>query len=130
MVRRRLSLPFTDVKEDNEVIADEEINNWKWKSYHEIDVKQLLFSQYEIGHFCTQYGLPSIKPSKRKHKHKGKESFEKPFRKKPTKYYRKQRYKTDDFYKKGKPKEPSRLISSSCNLRPFWYQSQVWPGQL
>ena len=40
MVRRRLSLPFTDVKEDNEVITDEEINNWKWKSYHEIDVKQ------------------------------------------------------------------------------------------
>ena len=40
MVRRRLSLPFTDVKEDDEVIADEEINNWKWKSYHEIDVKQ------------------------------------------------------------------------------------------
>ena len=32
MVRRRLSLPFTDVKEDNEVIANEEINNWKWKS--------------------------------------------------------------------------------------------------
>ena len=29
MVRRRLSLPFTDVKEDNEVIADEEINNSK-----------------------------------------------------------------------------------------------------
>ena len=40
MVRRRLSLPFTDVKEDDEVITDEEINNWKWKSYHEIDVKQ------------------------------------------------------------------------------------------
>ena len=40
MVRRRLSLPFADVKEDNEVITDEEINNWKWKSYHEIDVKQ------------------------------------------------------------------------------------------
>ena len=40
MVRRRLSLPFTDVIEDDEVIADEEINNWKWKSYHEIDVKQ------------------------------------------------------------------------------------------
>ena len=28
---------------------------------------------------------------------------------KATKYYRKQRYKTDDFYKKGKPKEPIRL---------------------
>ena len=40
MVRRRLSLPFTDVKEDDEIVADEEINNWKWKSYHEIDVKQ------------------------------------------------------------------------------------------
>ena len=40
MVRRRLSLPFTDVKEDDKVITDEEINNWKWKSYHEIDVKQ------------------------------------------------------------------------------------------
>ena len=25
--------------------------------------------------------------------------------------------------------EPSRLISSCCNLRPFWYQSQVWPGR-
>ena len=40
MVRRRLSLPFTDVKEDDEVIADEEINKQKWKSYHEIDAKQ------------------------------------------------------------------------------------------
>ena len=40
MVRRRLSLPFTDVKEDDEVVTDEETNNWKWKSYHEIDVKQ------------------------------------------------------------------------------------------
>ena len=40
MVRRRLSLPFTEVKENNEVVTDEEINNWKWKSYHEIDVKQ------------------------------------------------------------------------------------------
>ena len=41
MVRRRLSLPFTDVKEDDEVVTDEEINNWKWKSYHEIDVEQM-----------------------------------------------------------------------------------------
>ena len=40
MVRRRFSLPFIDVKEDDEVIADEEINKRKWKSYHEIDVKQ------------------------------------------------------------------------------------------
>ena len=40
MVRRRLSLPFTDVIEDDKVVADEEINKRKWKSYHEIDVKQ------------------------------------------------------------------------------------------
>ena len=40
MVRRRLSLPFTDVIEDDKVVADEEINKWKWKSYHEVDVKQ------------------------------------------------------------------------------------------
>ena len=40
MVRRRLSLPFIDVIEDDEVVADEEINQRKWKSYHEIDVKQ------------------------------------------------------------------------------------------
>ena len=71
-------------------------------------------AKYEIGHFCTQYGLPSVKPSKKKPKHKGKESFEKPFRKKPTKYYRKQRYKTDDFYKKGKLKEPIPQTSSKC----------------
>ena len=41
MVRRRLSLPFTDVKEDDEVVADEEINKRKWKSYHEIDVNKI-----------------------------------------------------------------------------------------
>ena len=40
MVRRRLSLPFTDVIEDDEVVADGEINKRKWKSYHEIYVKQ------------------------------------------------------------------------------------------
>ena len=71
-------------------------------------------AKYEIGHFCTQYGLPLVKPSKRKSKHKGKESFDKPFRKKAPKYYRKQRYKTNDFYKKGKPKEPIPQASSKC----------------
>ena len=40
MVRRRLSLPFTDVIENDKVVADEEINKRKWKSYHEVDVKQ------------------------------------------------------------------------------------------
>ncbi|KAM3703362.1 hypothetical protein ACJW31_04G090900 [Castanea mollissima] len=39
-------------------------------------------TKYEMGHFCTQYGLPSVKPSKKKSKHKGKKSFEKSYRKK------------------------------------------------
>ena len=56
----------------------------------------------------------AIPSSMRKPKHKGKEPFEKPFRRKPTKYYRKQRYKTDDFYKEGKPKESIPQASGKC----------------
>ena len=66
MVRRRLSLPFTDVIEDDEVVADEEINNWKWKSYHEIDVKQnmgygryihkIIQNNYNAKIFLDNYG--------------------------------------------------------------------------
>ena len=51
MVRRRLSLPFTDVKEDDEVVTDEEINNWKWKSYHEID----LVSEPSLARLVVSY---------------------------------------------------------------------------
>ena len=40
MLRRRLSLPSVKIIKDDEVITDEEINEWKWKSYHKIDVKQ------------------------------------------------------------------------------------------
>ena len=54
MVRRRLSLPFTEVIEDDEVIADEEINNWKWKSYHEIDVKQNMGNGRCIHNRCAE----------------------------------------------------------------------------
>ena len=66
MVRRRLSLPFTDVKEDDKVVADEEINYWKWKSYHEIDVKQnmgngryihkIIQSNYNANKIMDNYG--------------------------------------------------------------------------
>ena len=49
MVRRRLSLPFTDVKEDDKVVADEEINNWKWKSYHEQYPHHQQYRQYTIS---------------------------------------------------------------------------------
>ncbi|XP_030945215.1 uncharacterized protein LOC115969671 [Quercus lobata] len=61
-------------------------------------------AKYEIGNLCTQYGLPSIIP-KRKSKHRGEEPSEKPHKKKTaSKHYRKQKFKTDDFYKKGKSK--------------------------
>ncbi|KAM4109314.1 hypothetical protein ACB094_03G111500 [Castanea mollissima] len=72
-------------------------------------------AKYEMGHFCIQYGLPSVKPSNRKSKHRGKESSERSHRKKTaTKYYRKQKYKIDDFYKKGKTKESIPQASSKC----------------
>ena len=47
-------------------------------------------AKYEVGNFCTQYGLPPIGPSKRKSKHREKGSSEKFHRKIITsKYYRK-----------------------------------------
>ena len=59
-------------------------------------------AKYKVGNFCTQYGLPSVIP-KRKSKYRGKEPSEKSHRKKTaTKYYRKQKFKTDDFYKDRK----------------------------
>ena len=70
-------------------------------------------AKYEVGNFCTQYGLPSIIP-KRKSKYRGKEPSEK-FHKKRTaaKYYRKQKFKTDDFYKKGKSRSIGKFISKA-----------------
>ena len=63
-------------------------------------------AKYEVGNFCTQYGLPLIAPSKRKSNYREKGSSEKFHRKRTTsKYYRKQKYshvKDNDFYKKGK----------------------------
>ncbi|KAL0013371.1 hypothetical protein SO802_000440 [Lithocarpus litseifolius] len=50
-------------------------------------------AKYEVGNFCTQYGLSPIAPSKRKSKIKGKESPEKLHRKRTaSKYFRKQKY--------------------------------------
>ena len=47
-------------------------------------------AKYEVGNFCTQYGLPSIAPSKRKCKYKENGSSEKCHRKRTaSKYYRK-----------------------------------------
>ncbi|KAK9998170.1 hypothetical protein SO802_017773, partial [Lithocarpus litseifolius] len=64
-------------------------------------------AKYELGTFCTQYGLPPIAPSKKKSKHRRPESPEKTYRKRiNARYYRKQSYnnpKDGDYYKKGKP---------------------------
>ena len=47
-------------------------------------------AKYEVGNFCTQYGLPPIAPSKRKSKYREKGSSEKFHKKRTTsKYYRK-----------------------------------------
>ena len=70
-------------------------------------------AKYEVGNFCTQYGLPSVVP-KRKSKFREKSSSEKPYRKKTSaKYYRKQKFKADDFFKKGQSKSTSKPISKA-----------------
>ena len=72
-------------------------------------------AKYEIGNFCTQYGLPSIIP-KRKSKHRGDEPSEKSHRKKPTsKHYRRQKFKTNDFYKKGRS-SPTRKFTPKTSV--------------
>ena len=45
MDKRRLCLPSVEIIKDNEIITDEEIDEWEWKSYHKIDVKQI----WEMG---------------------------------------------------------------------------------
>ena len=70
-------------------------------------------TKYEVGNFCTQYGLPSVIP-KRKSKFREKGSFEKPYKRKTAAtYYRKQKFKADDFYKKGKSKSTGKPISKA-----------------
>lgn len=70
-------------------------------------------AKYEVGNFYTQYGLPSVLP-KRKSKYRDKESSENFHRKKTAaKYYRKQKYSKDDFYKKGKSKSTGKPISKA-----------------
>ena len=34
------SLPTVEIEDDDEIITNKEIDEWKWKSYHKIDVKQ------------------------------------------------------------------------------------------
>ena len=34
------SLPTIEIEEDDEIITNKEIDEWKWKSYHKIEVKQ------------------------------------------------------------------------------------------
>ena len=57
-------------------------------------------AKYEVGNFCTQYGLPSIAPSKRNSR---KERY--PRERTDCKYYRHHKksnnFSRDDFYKKN-----------------------------
>ena len=69
-------------------------------------------AKYEVGNFCTQYGLPPIASSKRKSKHREKGSSEKFHRKKYS------HFKDNDFYKKGKK---SRSTSKHGNSTPKAY---------
>ena len=70
-------------------------------------------AKYEVGNFCTQYGLPSVIP-KRKSKFRENGSSDKSHRKRTAaKYYRKQKFKADDFYKKRKSKSTSKPISKA-----------------
>ena len=70
-------------------------------------------AKYEVGNFCTQYGLPSVIP-KRKSKFRKEGSSERPHRRKTAaKYNRKQKFKADDFYKKGKSKSIGKPISKA-----------------
>ena len=34
------SLPTIKIEEDDEIITNKEIDKWKWKSCHKIDIKQ------------------------------------------------------------------------------------------
>ena len=36
------SSPTVEIEEDDEIITNKEIDKWKWKSYHKIDVKQIM----------------------------------------------------------------------------------------
>ena len=70
-------------------------------------------AKYEVGNFCTQYELSSV-ILKRKSKFKEKGSFERPHRRKTAaKYYRKQKFKANDFYKKGNSKSTGKPISKA-----------------
>ena len=40
MDKRRLCLPSVEIIKDDEIITNKEIDEWEWKSYHKIDVKQ------------------------------------------------------------------------------------------
>ena len=70
-------------------------------------------AKYEVGNSCTQYDL-SFVILKRKSKFREKGSYERPHRKRTVaKYYRKQKFKADDFYKKGKSKSTGKPISKA-----------------
>ena len=112
-VKETLSTPLGDIDYDNLTYGDisSTIHNKEMKMCRDLKIQSQdskSKAKYEVENFCTQYGLPSVIP-KRKFKFREKGSFEKFHRKRTaTKYYRKQKFKTDDFYKKGKSKSTGK----------------------
>ena len=114
-VKETLASPLGVIDYDNLTYGDisSTIRNEGMKMCRDLKIQSQANTsktKYEIGNFYTQYGLPSVIP-KRKFKHKGEEPSKKSHRKKTaSKYHRKQKFKTDDFYKKGKSKSTRTFI--------------------
>ena len=115
-VKEALSTPLGVIDYDDLTYGDisSTIQSEGIKLYRDLKIQSSKSkAKYEVGNFCTQYGLPSIIP-KRKSKFREKDSSERPHRKRTAaKYYRKQKFKADDFYKKGKSKSTGKPISKA-----------------
>ena len=108
-VKETLRSPLGVIDYDNLTYGDisSTIRNEGMKTCRDMKIQSQASNckaKYEVGNFCTQYGLPSIAPSKRKSRekdHSGKFSRKRT----ASKYYRRRKYdhfKENDFYKKGK----------------------------
>ena len=115
-VKEALSTPLGVIDYDDLTYGDisSTIRSERIKLCRDLKIQSIKSkAKYEVGNFCTQYGLPSVIP-KRKSKFREKGSSERTHRRRTTaKYYRKQKFKADDFYKKGKSKSTDKPISKA-----------------
>ena len=85
-VKETLSTPLGVIDYDNLTYGDisSTIRSERMKMCRDLKIQSQASkskAKYEVGNFCTQYGLPPIAPSKRKSKHREKGSSEKFHRK-------------------------------------------------